>query len=127
MADRLLANPVIETLRIESVNRHASRGGCPSDEQPSQVGVITFPGSNGDHDACYMRSPDNLGVPTRLVDYRETDLAGFAAVVVPGGFSYGDYLRCGAIARFAPVMSPLRRVRRAGRSRARTSATDSRS
>ncbi len=43
-----------------------------------------------------------------LVDYRETDLSGFDAVVLPGGFSYGDYLRCGAIARFAPVMEPMR-------------------
>lgn len=71
------------------------------------VGVITFPGSNGDHDAYYSFSHD-VGVPTRMVDYRETDLSSFAALVVPGGFSYGDYLRCGAIARFAPVIEPLR-------------------
>ena len=71
------------------------------------VGVITFPGSNGDHDALHALR-DNLGVPTRLVDHRETDLAPFAAIVLPGGFSYGDHLRCGAIARFSPVMEPLR-------------------
>jgi phosphoribosylformylglycinamidine synthase subunit PurQ / glutaminase len=73
----------------------------------SQIGVISFPGSNGDHDALYALA-HNVGAPSRLVDYRETDLSSFAAIVVPGGFSYGDYLRCGAIARFAPVIEPLR-------------------
>lgn len=71
------------------------------------IAVITFPGSNGDHDALNAFR-DGVGVPAGLVDYRTTDLAGFDAVVVPGGFSYGDYLRCGAIARFAPVMEPLK-------------------
>ncbi len=70
------------------------------------IGVISFPGSNGDHDALFALR-ENVGVPARLVDYRETDLAGLAGLVLPGGFSYGDYLRCGAIARFAPVMEPL--------------------
>jgi phosphoribosylformylglycinamidine synthase subunit PurQ / glutaminase len=73
----------------------------------NHVGVITFPGSNGDHDAYHSFSHD-VGVPTRLVDYRETDLTPYSALVIPGGFSYGDYLRCGAIARFAPVVEPLR-------------------
>lgn len=71
------------------------------------IGVITFPGSNGDHDAAFAFR-ENLGVPVRLIDYRETDLGDVAAIVLPGGFSYGDHLRCGAIARFAPVMTPLR-------------------
>jgi phosphoribosylformylglycinamidine synthase len=71
------------------------------------VGVISFPGSNGDHDALYALSHD-VGVQTRLIDYREVDLSPYEAIVVPGGFSYGDYLRCGAIARFAPVVEPLR-------------------
>jgi phosphoribosylformylglycinamidine synthase len=71
------------------------------------IAVITFPGSNGDHDALDAFR-DGVGVPAELVDYRATDLNGFDAVVVPGGFSYGDYLRCGAIARFAPVMEPLK-------------------
>ncbi len=73
----------------------------------SRVGVVTFPGSNGDHDAFFAFS-ERIGVPTSLVDYRETDLSDIAAVVLPGGFSYGDYLRCGAIARFAPVMNAIR-------------------
>lgn len=72
-----------------------------------RAGVITFPGSNGDHDAQYAMS-DAIGVPTRLIDYRETDLSGLDIILLPGGFSYGDHLRCGAIARFAPVIEPLR-------------------
>ena len=72
----------------------------------ARAGVITFPGSNGDHDA-YSALRDNVGVDTRLVDYRETSLDGLDLVVVPGGFSYGDHLRCGAIARFAPIVSAL--------------------
>ncbi len=70
------------------------------------VGVITFPGSNGDYDALHAMR-DDVGVSARFVDYRETTLDGIDAVVLPGGFSYGDHLRCGAIARFAPVMAPL--------------------
>jgi phosphoribosylformylglycinamidine synthase I len=71
------------------------------------IGVISFPGSNGDHDALYAIQ-DDVGAPARLVDYRETDLAGLDALVLPGGFAYGDALRCGAIARFSPVMTSIR-------------------
>jgi phosphoribosylformylglycinamidine synthase len=71
------------------------------------AGVISFPGSNGDHDALHALEHD-LGVSVRRIDYRETDISGFDAIVLPGGFSYGDALRCGAIARFSPVMEPLR-------------------
>jgi len=70
-------------------------------------GVISFPGSNGDQDALYAVKHD-LGAPARMIDYRETDLSEFSAIILPGGFSYGDHLRCGAIARFAPVMAPLK-------------------
>lgn len=73
------------------------------------VGVISFPGSNGDHDAL-ANLESELGVTVRRVDYRETTLAGLDAVVLPGGFSYGDALRCGAIARFAPVMSEVQKA-----------------
>lgn len=73
------------------------------------VGVISFPGSNGDHDALANLEAD-LGVTVRRVDYRETSLTGLDAIVLPGGFSYGDSLRCGAIARFAPVMSEVQKV-----------------
>ena len=71
------------------------------------VAVLTFPGSNGDMDAVHAFR-DGIGVPTDLVDYRATSLDGYDAVVLPGGFSYGDYLRCGAIARFSPVMGALK-------------------
>ncbi len=71
------------------------------------VAVLSFPGSNGDNDAV-SAFRDDVGVDARLVDHRETDLGGAAAVVLPGGFSYGDHLRCGAIARFAPVMAAVR-------------------
>ena len=64
----------------------------------ARVGVITFPGSNGDHDAWYAFSTV-LDVPTTLVDYRETSLDGLDLVVLPGGFSYGDHLRCGDLPR----------------------------
>ena len=79
-----------------------------------RVGVLTFPGSNGDHDAFHALR-DDLGCETTLVDYRETSLEGFDAVVLPGGFSYGDALRCGAIARFSPVMPALREFAGAGK------------
>jgi phosphoribosylformylglycinamidine synthase len=71
------------------------------------IGVISFPGSNGDQDALYAVKHD-LGAPARMIDFRETNLSEFSAIILPGGFSYGDHLRCGAIARFAPVLAPLK-------------------
>lgn len=73
------------------------------------VGVISFPGSNGDHDAL-ANFESEVGVSVRRVDYRETSIAGLDALVLPGGFSYGDALRCGAIARFAPVMAEVQKA-----------------
>lgn len=67
------------------------------------VGVIVFPGSNCDRDVA-MVTRDLLQQPTRMVWHEESDLADLDLIVVPGGFSYGDYLRCGAIARFSPAM-----------------------
>ena len=72
-----------------------------------RVAVIGFPGSNGDHDALHSLAND-VGVYATLLDYRETSLAGIDAVVLPGGFSYGDALRAGAIARFAPIMEAVK-------------------
>jgi phosphoribosylformylglycinamidine synthase subunit PurQ / glutaminase len=72
------------------------------------IAVVTFPGSNDDRDAALAL--DRLGADARAVWHAERDLPGdTAAVVLPGGFSYGDYLRCGAIARFAPVMQAVAR------------------
>jgi phosphoribosylformylglycinamidine synthase subunit PurQ / glutaminase len=73
----------------------------------AHIGVVTFPGSNGDQDS-FDAFALYLVVPTRMIDYRETDLTGCAAIVLPGGFSYGDHLRCGAIARFSPVMDSVK-------------------
>ena len=67
-----------------------------------RIGVVTFPGSNDDRDAVHAFGL--LGADARLVWHAEEELPRLDAVVLPGGFSYGDYLRCGAIARFAPVM-----------------------
>ena len=77
-----------------------------------RVGVITFPGSLDDKDAARaVRRSGGEAVP---LWHAEPDLHGVDAVILPGGFSYGDYLRCGAIARFAPVMTELVRAARAG-------------
>ena len=70
------------------------------------VGIIVFPGSNCDRDVRWA-TEGCLGIPTRFLWHETTDLDGIDAVVIPGGFSYGDYLRCGAIARFAPVLNSL--------------------
>jgi len=71
------------------------------------VGVVVFPGSNCDRDVRWALE-GCLGLPTRFLWHEERDLRGIDAVVLPGGFSYGDYLRCGAIARFAPLLQAVR-------------------
>ena len=76
--------------------------------------VVTFPGSNGDHDAL-MAIRLGLGHAAELVWYTEMDLSRFDCIIIPGGFSYGDYLRAGALARFAPVMSAVAREAEAGK------------
>jgi phosphoribosylformylglycinamidine synthase subunit PurQ / glutaminase len=68
-----------------------------------KFGVVVFPGSNCDRDVAYV-TRDLLSQPTRMVWHEETDISDLDVIVIPGGFSYGDYLRCGAIARFSPVM-----------------------
>jgi phosphoribosylformylglycinamidine synthase len=69
-------------------------------------GIIQFPGSNCDQDA-YHALTDVLGQPTRYIWHKDTTLSDVDCVVVPGGFSYGDYLRTGAIARFSPAMKAV--------------------
>jgi phosphoribosylformylglycinamidine synthase subunit PurQ / glutaminase len=71
-----------------------------------RIGVVTFPGSLDDADA--RRAASLAGAEPVAVWHADSDLRGVDAVVLPGGFSYGDYLRCGAIARFAPVMTEVR-------------------
>ncbi len=69
--------------------------------------VIRFPGSNCDQDCIHVLSSFE-GCSADYVWHKDSSLAGFDAVVVPGGFSYGDYLRCGAIARFSPILGAVR-------------------
>ncbi|MDD7758233.1 MAG: phosphoribosylformylglycinamidine synthase subunit PurQ [Aerococcus suis] len=76
--------------------------------------VIVFPGSNCDRD-IYHAMNDSLMEDVEYVDYRETSLDGFDVVFIPGGFSYGDYLRSGAIARFAPIMEAVKEFAEAGK------------
>jgi phosphoribosylformylglycinamidine synthase len=70
------------------------------------IGVVVFPGSNCDHDAYHVLK-HLCGQDARFVWHKDDNLSGLDAVVLPGGFSYGDYLRTGAIARFSPVMSAV--------------------
>jgi len=74
---------------------------------PPRIAVLVFPGSNDDRDAALAL--ERLGAEPKLVWHAEPELPDVGAVVLPGGFSYGDYLRCGAIARFAPVLEAVRR------------------
>ena len=73
-----------------------------------KVGVIVFPGSNCDHDAFYAVT-NNLGQKAEYIWHDSSSLGDVDAVILPGGFSYGDYLRCGAIAARSPVMDTVRK------------------
>lgn len=75
--------------------------------------VLRFPGSNCDQDCVYALNAME-GASADYVWHKDTSLAGFDAVVIPGGFSYGDYLRCGAIARFSPVMKSVKEFAASG-------------
>jgi phosphoribosylformylglycinamidine synthase len=72
-----------------------------------KFGVVVFPGSNCDHDAYHVVSK-HVGQPVDFIWHKQTDLSGYDAVIIPGGFSYGDYLRAGALARFSPVMESVK-------------------
>ncbi len=78
-----------------------------------RFGVVVFPGSNCEHD-CYYMLKYAVQQSVRFVWHKERDLSEFDAVILPGGFSYGDYLRTGAIARFSPVMEEVIKFARAG-------------
>jgi phosphoribosylformylglycinamidine synthase subunit PurQ / glutaminase len=71
-----------------------------------RVGIVVFPGSNCDHDAFHVVK-HVLGAEAEFLWHKDRDLKKSDAIVLPGGFSYGDYLRCGAIARFSPVMEEV--------------------
>jgi phosphoribosylformylglycinamidine synthase subunit PurQ / glutaminase len=78
-----------------------------------KFGVVVFPGSNCDHDAFYALG-EVLHQPVEFLWHQSEQVTGFDAIVLPGGFSYGDYLRTGAIARFSPVMRAVEKFARAG-------------
>ena len=78
-----------------------------------KFGIIVFPGSNCDHDAYHVISKQ-VGQPVDFIWHRDTDLNSFDALIIPGGFSYGDYLRAGALARFSPVMESVKKFAAGG-------------
>ena len=78
----------------------------PAAESPVRVGVVVFPGSNCDRDAHHAVSTF-AGTEPAFLWHKDTDLKGVDAIVLPGGFSYGDYLRSGSIARFSPIMGAV--------------------
>ncbi len=78
-----------------------------------KIGVVVFPGSNCDHDTYHV-AKHVMGQEARFVWHKDPDVSGLDAIVLPGGFSYGDYLRTGAIARFAPVMRSIKEFAAAG-------------
>jgi phosphoribosylformylglycinamidine synthase subunit PurQ / glutaminase len=78
-----------------------------------RVAIVTFPGSNCDYD-CYKAVTDVLGADAYFVWHREAGVGDCDVVILPGGFSYGDYLRAGAIARFSPIMPDVQRFAAAG-------------
>ena len=103
LAERLLANPVIE----ETPSCEAPARGDEPAEVTARIGVVVFPGTNCEHDV--VTAVEQLGGRAELVWHGAGDLAGVDAVVLPGGFAHGDYLRPGALARFSPVMTAVAR------------------
>jgi phosphoribosylformylglycinamidine synthase len=79
----------------------------------ASFGVVTFPGTWSERD-CYYAVHDRLGQDARYIWHKERDLSGLDCVLLPGGFSYGDHLRAGAIARFSPVMQSVVEFARRG-------------
>jgi len=79
-----------------------------------KCGIVVFPGSNCDRDIAWV-TQQVLGWPTRFIWHEETDVDALDLVILPGGFSYGDYLRCGVLARFSPVMQAVVRHAQQGK------------
>ncbi len=78
-----------------------------------KFGIVVLPGSNCDHDALHV-TKNVLGAEVEVLWHKDTDVKGVDCVIIPGGFAYGDYLRAGALAKFAPIMEPIRRHAAAG-------------
>src|SRR5260370_24201097 len=81
--------------------------------RPMKFGVVVFPGSNCDHDAWFAVS-NNLGQQAEMIWHDAISVGDVDAVILPGGFAYGDYLRCGAIAKFSPVRQIVRKFAAGG-------------
>jgi len=79
-----------------------------------KFGVVIFPGSNCDHDTYHVLK-SVLGQETVFFWHQDTDLQDVDTVILPGGFAYGDYLRCGAIAKFSPILESVRRHAQEGK------------
>lgn len=79
----------------------------------TKFGVIVFPGSNSDYDAFYVAN-DVINHEARLIWHKETSVGDVDVIIIPGGFAHGDYLRCGAIARFSPIMKDVVRFANEG-------------
>ena len=105
VARKVLANPIIEKYTWQIVRGMSGDG--------MKFGVVMFPGSNCDHDTFHVLK-NVLGRETVFLWHKDHDLRGVDVVVLPGGFSYGDYLRAGAIARFSPLMQEVRTFARRG-------------
>jgi phosphoribosylformylglycinamidine synthase len=78
-----------------------------------KFGIVLLPGSNCDHDAEHVVR-NVVGAEAEILWHKDTDLRGADCVIIPGGFAYGDYLRAGALAKFAPIMEPIKRHAAAG-------------
>jgi phosphoribosylformylglycinamidine synthase len=78
-----------------------------------KFGIVILPGSNCDHDALHV-AKNVAGAEAEVLWHKDTDLKGVDCVIIPGGFAYGDYLRAGALAKFAPIMEPIRKHAAAG-------------
>ena len=78
-----------------------------------RFGIVMLPGSNCDHDALHVTG-DVLGTDAEVLWHKDTTLKNADCVIIPGGFAYGDYLRAGALAKFAPIMEPIRQHAAAG-------------
>ena len=111
MAARLLSNPVIEEFQVLAGRAGGPLSAMSVDRRP-RIGVVTFPGSLDDATRS-ARWRHGRGGASALW-HADRDLRGVDAVILPGGFSYGDYLRCGAIARFAAIMDEVRAFAEAG-------------
>src|SRR5687768_16446528 len=82
-------------------------------QSKKRIGIIVFPGSNCDQD-CHHAVTQALGAAAEFIWHKTENLPPLDAVIIPGGFSYGDYLRTGAIARFSPVMTAVTRLAESG-------------